>query len=123
VSAELKLSIFSGMVSLEGSGKYLSDKKESHKPVSPALVYHITTKFQRLVLNNLNTEFICHDSLGLKDATHVVTGIKWGANANVTFEHANDENSDKEEVSGKLRAAFEKVKINVSGSAQGSFTE
>jgi hypothetical protein len=112
VNPELKLSILCGMVSLEGSGKYLTENKENHKSVRGDLIYEITTKYQRLVLSNINEEFISRDSidsLGLTGATHVVTGIKWGANAIASFEYTNDDNSDKEEISGDLKVVLEKI--------------
>ncbi len=128
VSAELKLSILCGMVSLEGSGKYLSEKKENHNSVRGDLVYDITTKFQRLVLSDLNEKFINRDSidkLASTGATHVVTGIQWGSNAIVSFTYTNDENKDKKEINGNLKAIIEKLDPKVSGSAQtqASFTE
>ena len=124
VSAELKVSVLCGMVSLEGSGKYLNDKKENHKSVKADLIYAIRTKDQRLILSDSkSTDIISHDSLGLTDATHVVTGITWGANAIASFEYSNDENSDKKEISGNLKAIVEKVSYSISGKAGANFTE
>ena len=53
VGADMKLSVLCGFLSLEGSGRYLSEKKENHKSVKGDLVYDITTKFQKLDLSKL----------------------------------------------------------------------
>jgi hypothetical protein len=126
VSAELKLSVLSGMVSLEGSGKYLNEKKENHKSVRGDLVYDITTKSQKLRLSDVNDEVISHESIksnALTGATHVVTGIQWGASVIASFEYTNDENRDRTAISGNLKAIIEKLKDAVSAKADAGFTE
>ena len=124
VTAELKVSVLCGMAKLEGSGKYLTDNKENHKSVKADLVYEIRTKHQTLLLSHESLkQFISHDSLGLTDVTHIVTGIKWGANAYASFEYSNDDNKHKREISGNLQAIVEKASFSISGKAAAAFTE
>jgi len=114
------------MVSLEGSGKYLSEKKENNKSVRGDLVYDITTKNQRLRLSDINEKFINHESiksLAPTGATHIVTGVQWGASAIVSFEYTNEDNSDRTEISGNLKAIIEKLKDTMSAKADAGFTE
>ena len=126
VNAELKISVLCGQVILEGSGKYLTDKKENHKSVKADLIYEITTKNEKLLLSQESLKkCVSYDSIGLKDATHVVTSIKWGANVYASFEYSNDENSDKTQINGNLKAIVEKLRSAVEAKAEAGaqFTE
>ena len=55
VEAELKLSVMGGLLSLEGSAKYLGEQKKSFKSVKGSLIYNIKTKHQSLSLSNETT--------------------------------------------------------------------
>jgi len=108
LSAQLKLSFMGGLGNLEGSGKYLSDKKESHKSVKCNLIYNITTKCQQLDLSQKSIKgLINYDSLELSNSTHVVTGIKWGAKTIASFEYSNKEDEAKTVIEGKLKLDIE----------------
>ena len=124
VEAQLKVSVLCGLVKLEGSGKYLTDKKESFKSVKGSLIYEITTKFEFFELSNESIrEIISYKSLENNEATHVVTGIKWGANAIASFEYSNEESSDKTLIEGNLEAIINALKFTISGGARADFNE
>ena len=55
VEAELKLTLMCGLLSLEGSAKYLGEQKKSFKSVKGSLIYNIKTKHQSLSLSNETT--------------------------------------------------------------------
>ena len=112
INAELKLSILAGLISLEGSGKYLNEEKKSFKSVKATIIYNSRTKDQSINLaeNGLKAivsgECLQNSNIG----THVVVGIDWGANVFFTFEHQNSENIDKSVIAGSLKAEMEKFK-------------
>ncbi|CAF3989726.1 unnamed protein product, partial [Rotaria sp. Silwood1] len=66
---------------------------------------------------------VSYDALKLPNATHVVVGIKWGANVVASFEFANKENDLKTDIEGALKANMEKISLSISGSASVQFTE
>ncbi|CAF0842484.1 unnamed protein product [Brachionus calyciflorus] len=57
------------------------------------------------------------DALCTENATHVITGIYWGANAIASFEYNHKDSDDQMLVKGKLESSFNILKA-LSGSAQ-----
>ena len=86
VDPHLKISVLSGLISLNCSGQYLSDKKETSRSSSADLFYKMTTVFEEIDISKLSAEQINVNSL-TRNATHVVVGIKWGANVIGSFEY------------------------------------
>jgi hypothetical protein len=106
IKAELKVSILAGLLSLEGSGRYLRDEKKSARAVRSSLLYNIQTKVEHI---NLFSEELrdCFalDALNVKSATHVVVEVSWGANSMITMEYSNSENRDIKQIEGELQAS------------------
>ena len=124
VEAELKLSVMGGLFKLEGSAKYLNEQKSSFKSVKSSLIYNIKTKRQFISLTNENLKpLVSSVALGVKNATHVIVGIDWGANTVASFEYENNEHSEKKKIEGSLRAHMEKAAFSISGSASVKFDE
>lgn len=124
VQAELKVSVLAGLFKLEGCGKYLSNEKESYKSVRSSLIYSIRTKEEQFSISNANLNgLVSYDALNIPNATHVVVGIKWGANVVASFEFANKENDLKTDIEGMLKASMEKICLSISGNASVQFTE
>jgi hypothetical protein len=122
VQGELKVSVLAGLCKLEGSGKYLSDQKQSKKSVKGSVIYKITTKEENFSISSDGIkELINSNSLDMPDATHVVVGITWGANVVASFEYNNNDNQSKEEIEGTLEATMRKGVIKISGSASVHF--
>ncbi|XP_030218531.1 neoverrucotoxin subunit alpha-like isoform X1 [Gadus morhua] len=108
VNASLKASFMSGMVDVEGSAKYLSNSKTSTKHARVTLKYSATTKFQQLSMNLIGPGNMKYtDVLTSGQATHVVTGILYGAQAFFVFDQEVSENEHVQDIEGNL-----KVKIN-----------
>ena len=82
VDANLKLSLLSGMVHVEGAAKFLNDQKSSKKQARVSLKYKSTTTFEQLRVDELGN-FDFEDVFDKDIATHVVTGIVYGASDNV----------------------------------------
>jgi len=114
IKGDHKLSILAGLVNLEGSGKYLDEKKTSFKSVECALVCSNTTVVERLDLFNDEVKNrISDDALKHPRATHVVVQIYWGAQCTVRVADQNSEDKKKREVEGNLMAQVEKLKMIV----------
>ncbi|XP_017260699.1 stonustoxin subunit beta-like [Kryptolebias marmoratus] len=118
VNASLKASFMSGLVEVGGSGNYLNDKKKSHKQSRVTLQYKATTVFKQLMM----TVDEMKKTLQLKEkdkslATHVVTGILYGANAFFVFDSEKLDTSNVQEIEGNMQAAINKIPgLSVEGS-------
>lgn len=96
MSGPLKLSFLSGLLSLDGSGKYLADKKTSSQHQQVTLQYKCTTRVESLTMKQLGEGRIQHPEMFCK-ATHVVTSVTYGAQAFFIFDvHRDDMPSDSE---------------------------
>ncbi|XP_048035372.1 uncharacterized protein LOC125260911 [Megalobrama amblycephala] len=123
IGGELKLSLLSGLISVSGAAKYLNDTKKSFKQQRLTLHYHSTSKFKELIINQLPTENIPDDDNDI--ATHVVTGILYGADACFVFDREVSSDEDKTTVDGEVSVALDKLKgiASVAGSANLSMNE
>ncbi|CAB4492071.1 unnamed protein product [Rhizophagus irregularis] len=116
VEAELKLSALAGLVTLEGSGKYLNDVKESSKSVKGTLIYKMTSVEENLNIYRDGVKTcISTDGLSNTDATHIVIGIKWGAIMIASFECKDTKEDNKSQVEAALESHFEKLSLSISG--------
>ena len=114
ISAELSVSILSGLITVKGSGEYFKDEKHSARAVQVTLSYKITTADEELnILNDEVKQCIELDALNHAGATHVVVGIQWGANLMVTAEYKNEENKDATKLGGSLQVELTKIASGV----------
>ncbi|XP_047445755.1 uncharacterized protein LOC125010891 [Mugil cephalus] len=110
VKASLKASFCSGLVEVGGSAKYLNDQKTSKKQARVTLKYKTTTKFQELSMNHLGRGNVKHPYVfeqGL--ATHIVTGILYGAQAFFVFDREVSENENHQDIQGSLKVMIKKI--------------
>ncbi|XP_029930634.1 uncharacterized protein LOC115375359 [Myripristis murdjan] len=127
VDASLKASFLGGLVEVEGSAKYLNDSKISKNQARVTLKYKTTTKFQELSMNHLGRDNMKHQYVfdeGI--ATHVVTGILYGAQAFFVFDREVSEKEDHQEIEGNLKVMIKKIPriaIEAEGSLQMSETD
>uniref|UniRef100_A0A665USA9 Fibronectin type-III domain-containing protein n=2 Tax=Echeneis naucrates TaxID=173247 RepID=A0A665USA9_ECHNA len=120
VEASLKASFFGGLVKVGGSAKYLYDNKTSKKQARVTLKYKTTTKFQELSMNHLGRDNMKHPYVFEKGiATHVVTGILYGAQAFFVFDREVSEQEDHQVIQGNLKVMINKIPT-VSIGGQGS---
>jgi len=119
IAAELRLSVLGGLVKLDGSAKYVNEKKKSFKSAECVLVSHITTKVEQLdVFNEEVKNRISMDALKHERATHFVAKIYWGANCTIKVTDENSEDTDTTTVEGNLKAHVEKLKaVSLDGEA------
>ncbi|KAI9368394.1 hypothetical protein BJX61DRAFT_221358 [Aspergillus egyptiacus] len=85
VSPELGASLLAGQVAPRGSARYLTQQGESAPAVERAVVYTVATRMEQLSFMAGNIRDVLNfDALASSSATHVVTGITWGARAVVS---------------------------------------
>ncbi|KAG0358975.1 hypothetical protein BGZ54_010197 [Gamsiella multidivaricata] len=114
INGNLKLNILANLVTLNAQGKYLTTEKKSSKSVKVSMSYAVQTKLDRInIRSDMIREYINTKALDDPEATHVVTGIQWGANMVCSFEHSLNEGETKKEVSGTLSASCNTVKVGV----------
>uniref|UniRef100_A0A3Q3MI92 Uncharacterized protein n=1 Tax=Mastacembelus armatus TaxID=205130 RepID=A0A3Q3MI92_9TELE len=109
VEASLKASFLSGLVEVEGSAKYLNDQKTSKNQARVTLTYKTTTKFKELSMNHLGRGNMKHQYVFDKGiATHVVTGILYGAQAFFVFDREVSEKENHQDIQGNLKVMIKK---------------
>ncbi|XP_078501926.1 stonustoxin subunit beta-like isoform X2 [Lissotriton helveticus] len=88
ISGSLKASFLGGLVDVDGAAKYLKETKTTKHQARVTLQYSTTTKFEQLTMKHLGPHNITYPGIFEQDmATHVVTGILYGANAFFVFGH------------------------------------
>ncbi|XP_053188060.1 neoverrucotoxin subunit alpha-like [Scomber japonicus] len=116
VEASMKASFLSGLVEVGGSAKYLNDEKKSQNKNKITLQYKATTTYKHLSMGPKNMQVV--DDVSKGSATHVVTGILYGANAFFVFESQRLESSSVQDMQGKIEAVFKKIpSVSVEGQA------
>ncbi|KAA8896253.1 hypothetical protein FN846DRAFT_921745 [Sphaerosporella brunnea] len=117
-NAELKASFLGGLVSVEGSGSYLNESRDTNRVLQASMHYKITTVHESL-------QFMSNDLKGLlafkniegSFGTHVVAEITWGAYTVVTAKHQLSKHDTKtdSDISGALRAKLALLKVSGKG--------
>ena len=119
ISAGLKLSVLGGLVKAGGSGKFLYDRTTSKNQARVSLRYKSTSKFEQLTMSHLGKfdyPRVFEDDI----ATHVVTGVQYGADAVFVFDRQVDSTEKFYQVHGKLEAMISvlpSIDLQVGGSA------
>ncbi|KAG0271071.1 hypothetical protein BGZ95_001184 [Linnemannia exigua] len=112
IDGNLKLNILANNVPLNAQFKYLATEKKSSKSVKVSMSYAVQTKLERINIRaDKMREYISLKTLKDTDATHVVTGIQWGANMLCTFEHSLEEGETAKEIVGILGTACNTLKV------------
>ncbi|CAF1245221.1 unnamed protein product [Rotaria sp. Silwood1] len=110
VEGSLKLSLLGGLVNVSGSAKYAEDSQKTNHVTRLTLKYTTTTEFEQLTMQHLGKGNLNHPDLHDADiATHVVTGILYGAEAFFVFDRTVSEEENKTEVAGTLQAMIKKI--------------
>ncbi|XP_034008633.1 uncharacterized protein LOC117500050 [Trematomus bernacchii] len=110
VEASLKASFLSGLVKVGGSAKYLNDSKTSKNQARVTLKYQATTNVHELSMNHLGRDDVIQKSVFEKGiATHVVTGILYGAQAFFVFDREVSVNENHQDIQGNLKVMIKKI--------------
>ncbi|XP_056125635.1 neoverrucotoxin subunit alpha-like, partial [Rhinichthys klamathensis goyatoka] len=108
VSASLKASFVGGLVEVGGSAKFLRDTKSSNHQSRVTMYYSETSRFEQLTMTQLG-KITYPQVFDQKTATHVVTGVLYGAQAVMVFDRTFSEDEDKQEIEGKLNIMVKKI--------------
>ncbi|XP_029942963.1 stonustoxin subunit alpha-like [Salarias fasciatus] len=112
VQASLKASFLGGLIEVEGSAKYLNDQRTSSNQARVTLKYKTTTKFQELSMNHLGRGNVKHPHVFEKGiATHVVTGILYGAQAFFVFDREVSQKENHQDIQGNLKVVIKKIPL------------
>ncbi|KAF7648728.1 hypothetical protein LDENG_00152470 [Lucifuga dentata] len=125
VQASLKASFLGGLIEVEGSAKYLNDKKQFHNQSRVTFQYKATTNFKQLSITHLGTlDQQQKDVIENSSATHIVTGILYGTNAFFVFDSEKLEASSVVDVEGSMQALIKKIPLfDVEGKAEIKLTD
>ncbi|XDV52298.1 hypothetical protein PO909_021041 [Leuciscus waleckii] len=108
VSASLKASFLGGLVEVGGSAKFLRDTKSSNQQSRVTMYYNETTSFEKLTMTQLG-HITYPQVFDQKTATHVVTGVLYGAQAVMVFDRIFSEEENKQEIEGKLNVMVKSI--------------
>lgn len=114
IDGDLKLSVLAGLVKLQGHGKYLTNEKTSFNIVRGTLFYSVKTRKEEITFfHDEIKQYVSMNALKDNTATHVVIGIRWGAQISFTFEHMLTDQEDEKEIYGLLKAEISAIKFNI----------
>ncbi|XP_051745117.1 cytolytic toxin-alpha-like [Ctenopharyngodon idella] len=118
IEGGLKLSLLGDLLGeIGGAAKYLNDIKKSFKQQRLTLHYRSTSEFKELTVNHLPSENLPDYDNDI--ATHIVTGILYGADACFVFDREVSSDEDKETVKVDVDVARDKLQgiINAGANA------
>lgn len=114
IDAELGVSVLAGLVEVDGSSLYLSDKRDTNQAVQSSLRYDIKTVEEELNLTASGIKkCVALNVLDTDVATHVVTGICWGARYVFTAERQLDPFEDRSQAASNLEAQMSSLETAV----------
>uniref|UniRef100_A0A8C5MDJ5 Fibronectin type-III domain-containing protein n=1 Tax=Leptobrachium leishanense TaxID=445787 RepID=A0A8C5MDJ5_9ANUR len=125
VSASLKASFLSGLVSVGGSATYINDKKSSSHHARVTLKYSRTTRFDQLTMNHLGAQNMTYPEVfDQGTATHVVTGILYGAQAFFIFDREVSTSENIQDIQGSLQVMIKKIPtVSIEGEGKLKLTD
>ncbi|XP_028264591.1 neoverrucotoxin subunit alpha-like [Parambassis ranga] len=110
INASLKASFLSGLIEIGGSAKYLNDHKKFKNQSRVTLQYKAKTRFEQLSVSQQEVENMHMAALPDKfSATHMVTGILYGANAFFVFDSERLDVNSTQKIEGHMQAAIRKI--------------
>ena len=123
LDGQLRMSVLGGLLSLQGSAKYLRDEKKSYRAVRANLVYKMLTVHESVDIAHLGKDVINRDALRhaarTHHATHMVVGIRWGANVIGSFEHANQADADTGDIKLSMSAMIKRLVADTAPNGSG----
>ncbi|XP_067432868.1 stonustoxin subunit beta-like [Thunnus thynnus] len=125
VDASLKASFLGGLIEVGGSAKYLNDQKKFKNQSRVTLQYKATTNFKQLLLTPHGAKSMQQtDVIAKSSATHVITGIQYGANAFFVFDSEKLDASSVQDIQGGIEAVIKKIpSLDIEGKVDIKLTE
>ncbi|XP_063819148.1 neoverrucotoxin subunit beta-like [Pseudophryne corroboree] len=110
VSVSIKASLLSGLIEVGGSALYLNDKKTSKNQARVTLKYSRTTRFEYLSMDHLGIQNMTfRDVFDKGMATHVVTGIIYGAQAFFIFDREVSTSESTKQIQENLQVMVRNI--------------
>ena len=116
IPGNLQASFLAGLIEVGGSGLYLKERRQTNQVAQCTLNYSTTTVQEVIKLSSPEIGSCLNSTIferGL--ATHVVTGIEWGANCIVTATSEVTQQQDKSNISGQLQARMDSIVVGKFG--------
>uniref|UniRef100_A0A8C5MK79 Fibronectin type-III domain-containing protein n=1 Tax=Leptobrachium leishanense TaxID=445787 RepID=A0A8C5MK79_9ANUR len=121
ISVSLKASFLCGLINVGGSATYINDKKSSSQHARVTLKYSRTTRFDQLTMNRLGTQNVTYPE---GTATHVVTGILYGAQAFFIFDRKVSTSENIQDIQGNLQVMINKIpSVSIEGEGKLKLTD
>jgi len=123
LNTDLQASYISGLVDVEGSGRYLSKIQNTCGVVEASMYHRFTVMEENLEVRSKEVaDFLTLDNIQAGFATHVVVGITWGAHSIVaaSVQLLQGDNERRTDVTAKLKARLAQLKLRVSGTGANS---
>uniref|UniRef100_A0A3B3WKZ0 B30.2/SPRY domain-containing protein n=1 Tax=Poecilia mexicana TaxID=48701 RepID=A0A3B3WKZ0_9TELE len=125
MNASIKASFMGGLIDVEGSAKFLNDRKQSFHQSRVTFQYNATTIFEQLMLSaadiRKNQQL---SNLVRSSATHLVTGILHGATAFFVFDSEASDVSSVQDLEGSMQAVIKLIpSFNVEGKVDIKLTD
>ena len=103
IEGGIKLSFLAGLVNVQGAARYLVDRKTSSHHSRVVLKYETTTELKQLTMEHLGRGKVEHPEVcDQHNATDVVVGILYGANAFLIFDQEVSKDESLKEVHGSM---------------------
>ncbi|XP_051272949.1 stonustoxin subunit beta-like [Dicentrarchus labrax] len=125
INASLKASFMGGLIEVGGSAEYLNDTKKYKNQSRVTFQYNATTTFKQLSVTHLECKDPQQiDIIKKSSATHVVTGILYGANAFFVFDSQKLDVSSVQNIEGSMEAVIKKIpSFNIEGNVDIKLTD
>ncbi|CAG7785801.1 unnamed protein product, partial [Allacma fusca] len=122
VQGELGLSIMAGLITGELGGQFKKGERKKTNAVRGTATVKAKTVKKSIDLCDSLVAPLIDPRVNRISATHIVTGITYGANVDILFEDENTQNDNIQEVRGKLEGTITKFASLVKGSLTGSIS-
>jgi len=108
VSAELGLSVWSGIVDAEASGKYLTMEKRSSNGVRAIIDYDYTSHFELFewLTTPMDVDDFCQNEGEHGGATHLITSVTYGTKAFILFEKEASFSKDNSDIEASMKTSI-----------------
>jgi len=97
-------------VEVGGSAMFLHNTKSSNQQSRVTMYYSESTRFEQLTMSQLG-QITYPQVFDQKTATHVVTGVLYGAQAIMVFDRTFSEEEEKQEIEGELNVMVKKIPL------------
>ena len=125
INPNLRLSFLCDLIEVSGSAQYLKGRTSSSYQESVTLDYSCKTKYESLTMAQLAKGNFQHPEVFSSDmATHVVTGIRYGAHVFLLFRKAHSESESNRTKQLSVKALVDKIpKINTGGGIESHLSD